>query len=55
MVTDHDTAAELTLKQLGSEGTTRILVIHDSEATSPGALLDLVEEFLVSVGRASAR
>lgn len=51
VVTDHDTATEMALKQLGKEGTVRVLVIHDVDAPSPGHLMDRIEEFLAGIGR----
>ncbi len=49
VVTDHDGATELTLKQLAAEGTVRVLVIHDSEVPTPGDLLDRAEAFLAGI------
>jgi hypothetical protein len=53
VVTDHDTATEMALKQLAREGTVSVLVIHDVDAPSPGHLMDRIEEFLASIGRPS--
>lgn len=51
VVTDHDTATEMALKQLSREGTVCVLVIHDVDAPSPGHLMDRIEEFLAGIGR----
>jgi hypothetical protein len=50
VVTDHDSDAESTLKELASQGKVRVLVIHDADAASPGDLIARIEEFLASIG-----
>lgn len=49
VVTDHDTAADLALRQLAADGHARVLVIHDVDAPSGAELLALADEFLTGL------
>jgi hypothetical protein len=46
VVTDHDTATEIALKELAAAGEVRILVVHDVDAETGDDLLGRIEEFL---------
>jgi hypothetical protein len=49
VVTDHDTATEIALKELAAAGEARILVVHDVDAETGDDLLGRVEEFLIGL------
>lgn len=46
VVTDHDVATTLALKQLEADGQARVLIIHDGEAPTGDELMAIVNEFL---------
>ena len=46
VVTDHDAATTMALKELETTGHARVLIIHDGEAPTGDELLAIVNEFL---------